>query len=127
MNFLPTQKYRESNIKIKSENDNPYEIVLDVLNELRNNIATLAYCFETDSGIYDVRSKSFSKSLTAIYILQKSLDFEKGGEVASNLFELYEFCRTSLLTGYKEKNFQKISKLLPVIDNILDGWKGIKN
>ena len=42
MNYLPTQKYREANLKIKSENDNPYEIVLDVLNELRNNIATLA-------------------------------------------------------------------------------------
>ena len=51
MNYLPTQKYREANLKIKSENDNPYEIVLDVLNELRNNIATLAYCFETDSGV----------------------------------------------------------------------------
>ena len=46
MNYLPTQKYREANLKIKSENDNPYEIVLDVLNELRNNIATFAYCFE---------------------------------------------------------------------------------
>ena len=126
MNYLPTQKYREANLKIKSENDNPYEIVLDVLNELRNNIATLAYCFETDSGIFDIRSKSFSKSLTAIYILQKSLDFDKGGDIANNLFDLYEFCRKSLLSGYKEKSHEKISEILPVIDNILDGWKGIK-
>ena len=99
MNYLPTQKYREANLKIKSENDNPHEIVLDVLNELRNNIATLAYCFETDSGVFDIRSKSFSKSLTAIYILQKSLDFDKGGDIDNNLFDLYEFCRKSLLSG----------------------------
>jgi flagellin-specific chaperone FliS len=39
---------------------------------------------------------------------------------------LYEFCRKSLLSGYKEKNYEKISEILPVIDNILDGWKGIK-
>ena len=126
MNYLPTQKYQEANLKIKSENDSPYEIVLDVLNELRNNISTLAYCFESNSGIFDIRSKCFSKSLTAIYILQKSLDFEKGGDLANNLFDLYEFCRKSLLSGYKEKNYDKISKILPVVDNILDGWKGIK-
>ena len=126
MNYLPTQKYREANLKIKSENDNPYEIVLDVLNELRNNIATLAYCFETDSGVFDIRSKSFSKSLTAIYILQKSLDFDKGGQISNNLFDLYEFCRKSLLSGYKEKNCDKISKILPVVDNLLAAWKGIK-
>ena len=43
--------------------------------------------------ISSIKSKSFSKSLTAIYILQSSLDFENGGEIANNLYSIYQFCK----------------------------------
>ena len=38
-------------------------------------------------------SKYLVRCLTTIYSLQTSLDFEKGGTIATNLFQLYEFCR----------------------------------
>ena len=126
MNYLPIKEYADTNKKIKSETDNSHTIVKDILTELKNNISTLSYCLENDAGLMSVKSKAFSKSLTALYILQKSLNFEKGGEIAENLFKIYEFCRTSILEGYTKKDFKKISNLIPLIENILDGWSQIK-
>ena len=126
MNYLPIKEYADTNKKIKSESDNSHTIVKDILTELKNNISTLSYCLENDTDLMSVKSKAFSKSLTAIYILQKSLNFEKGGEIAENLFKIYEFCRTSILEGYTKKDFKKISNLIPLIENILDGWSQIK-
>ena len=40
---------------------------------------------------------SFEKSLTSIYFLQKCLDLEAGGDLAKNLFKVYEFSRQSVL------------------------------
>ena len=126
MNYLPIKEYADTNKKIKSESNNSHTIVKDILTELKNNISTLSYCLENDTDLMSVKSKAFSKSLTAIYILQKSLNFEKGGEIAENLFKIYEFCRTSILEGYTKKDFKKISNLIPLIENILDGWSQIK-
>ena len=126
MNYLPIREYADTNKKIKSESDNSHTIIKDILIELKNSISTLSYCLENDAGIMDIRSKSFSKSLTAIYILQKSLNFEQGGEIAENLFKIYDYCRRSILEGYRKKDFKKISELIPLIDNIIDGWKEIK-
>ena len=40
--------------------------------------------------------QSYRTALYSIYFLQKSLDFDKGGELANNLFKLYEFCKLTV-------------------------------
>jgi len=80
-----------------------------------------------NSIISDIKSKAFSKSLTAIYILQSSLDFEKGGEIAINLYSLYEFCKSGVMKGFTTKNSKLIYDSIPPIEEILDGWKQIAN
>ena len=118
MNYLPIKEYADTNKKIKSESDNSHTIVKDILTELKNNISTLSYCLENDTDLMSVKSKAFSKSLTAIYILQKSLNFEKGGEIAENLFKIYEFCRTQLIKCFSNKIVEGINKAIEALNNI---------
>ena len=62
---------------------------------------------ENNDTISRVKSDSFSKSLTAIYILQSSLDFNQGGEIAENLNKIYEFCRTTIIKSFS-KSYKNI-------------------
>ncbi len=127
MNFsYPIDKYTKDDISSKVENDDPHRIIEEILNELKKNLALLSYCLEHKNSLSDVKSKSFSKSLTALYILQQSLDFSKGGEIANNLFELYEFCRTTVLKSFSSQDHNAIKNLIPIIEEILDGWCQIK-
>ena len=43
------------------------------------------------------REKAFQASLLTLYFLQKSLDFKSQGDLAINLFRLYEFCRIKVI------------------------------
>ena len=87
---------------------------------------TLAYSIDNEPVISTIKSNSFSKSLTAIYILQSSLNFEEGKEIAENLFNIYEFCKSSIMKGFTQKNSKIVYKAIPPVEEILSGWKQIK-
>ena len=74
------------------------------------------------------REPLFEKSLTSIYFLQKCLDFEAGGDLAKNLFRVYEFSRQSVLDFVlREKGHENMDKSIDYVTLIVDGWNGIEN
>lgn len=126
MNYSASMKqYVNNDIAAKTSNLNPHKIIKEVLTELKKNMETLAYSIDNEPTVSSIKSKSFSKSLTAIYILQSSLDFEKGGEIAENLYNLYEFCKSGIMKGFTQKNSKMIYDAIPPIDEILEGWSQI--
>ena len=127
MNYSASMKqYADNDIAAKSLNANPHKIIEEILIELKKNMETLAYSLDNEPTVSSLKSKSFSKSLTAIYILQSSLDFENGGEIAQNLFNLYEFCKSGIMKGFTQKNSKLIYDAIPPIEEILEGWKQIR-
>ena len=127
MNYNASMKqYINTDIAAKTSNLNSHKIIEEILIDLRKNMETLAYSIDNEPIVSSIKSKSFSKSLTAIYILQSSLDFEKGGEIADNLYRLYEFCKSSIMKGFTKRNSKLIYDAIPPIDEILDAWKQIR-
>ena len=127
MNYSPSmRKYVESDIQAKVSNTSPHKIIEQVLIELKNHMETLAYSIDNEPTVSSIKSNAFSKSLTAIYILQSSLDFESGGEIAQNLYNLYDFCKNGVMKGFTLKNSKLIYDAIPPIDEILEGWKQIR-
>ena len=66
-----------------------------------------------------------TQALVAIYTLQSSLDFEQGGEIARNLYRLYEFVKSSLSEA-NEKQKYKVEQSLKLMSEILEAWEEIK-
>ena len=105
MNYNASMKqYITDDIAGKTSNLNPHKIIEEVLKDLKKNMETLAYSLDNEPVISSIKSNSFSKSLTAIYILQSSLDFEAGKEIAANLFNIYEFCKSGIIKGFTQEN-----------------------
>jgi len=104
----------------KSEN---FDAVSLALRHLLESMAALKNAQSPDE-----REPLFEKSLTSIYFLQKCLDFEAGGDLAKNLFRVYEFSRQAVLDfGLREKGQDNMDKSIEYVTLIVDGWNGIEN
>ena len=126
MNYSASMKqYINDDIAAKTSNLDPHKIIKEVLTELKKNMETLAYSIDNEPTVSSIKSRSFSKCLTAIYILQSSLDFENGGDIADNLYNIYEFCKGGIMKGFTKRDSKFIYESIPPIDEILDGWKQI--
>ena len=127
MNYNASVKqYINEDISNKTTNLDPHRIIQIVLKDLKKNMETLAYSIDHEPVISSIKSNSFSKSLTAIYILQSSLNFDEGGEIAENLYRIYEFAKNGIMQGFTKRDSKVIYDAIPPIDEILDGWKQIK-
>ena len=117
-----------------------HEIVRTLMKELVNSMQKLvldiqddkarkADKFIADTGqndkIIQKKSKNLSKSLSIIYGLQTSLDFDKALEIANNLFQLYEYCRQEIIKGFSQKTEDGIIKAIDIIKQIMEGWEEI--
>ena len=127
MNYSASMKqYINNEISAKTSSLNPHKIIEEVLIDLKKNMETLAYSLDHEPVVSSIKSNSFSKSLTAIYILQSSLNFEEGKEIAENLYNIYEFCKDGIMKGFTKRDSKLVYDAIPPIDEILDGWKQIK-
>ena len=127
MNYNASMKqYINDDITAKTSSLDPHKIIEEVLKDLKKNMETLAYSIDNEPVVSSIKSNSFSKSLTAIYILQSSLNFEDGKEIAENLYNIYEFCKDGIMKGFTQRDSKLVYDAIPPIDEILDGWKQIK-
>ena len=116
-----------------------YEIVKLVLNELSRSMQLLIYEIDKKKSFIVSRQRHLiidtqktiqrhvAKCITSIYSLQVSLDFEKGGEISTNLFQLYEFCRKQIIKGFVESNNLGLKKSLDALNQIISAWETIKD
>ncbi len=119
-------QYKDIDIISKVEGASKYDFIKIVLEELYVNLHILADAIKTKSKTSPEKSKSFAKSLTSLMILMDSLDFKKGEPIASNLFNLYDYCRRSVIDDYRKLETDGIISSANVIADILSGWKEIK-
>ena len=91
------------------------------LETLLHNLKILA---EGPDQTNEVYGKITSKCLTAIYILQTSLDFEKGGIISDNLFKLYEYVKYQVLATAK-KEAANLDQAIEVVTEITTTWRSI--
>ena len=111
---------KNNSLASKSENFAAVSVALDQL------LSSMRGLRETS----DIEQKDayFEKSLTSIYFLQKCLDFEAGGDLAKNLFRVYEFSRQAVLDFVlREKGSDNIDKSIEYVNLIQEGWTEIES
>ena len=109
-------QYQKTDIS-SSQNNDPVEIVKTMVNELRKSMKIVTL-HTNDKNNRISRNKHFSKALVIIYTLQTSLDFERGGEIATQLFQVYEYCRQQLIKGFRSQVVDGINKAINALKEI---------
>lgn len=123
MSFLNARtQYRRTEAGALPDLADPHQIVLVTLRELHKSLATLMAA-QTEGQRYP--GAHVTKGLTAIYVLQSSLDFEKGGEIADNLYRVYEFVRLQLVAAFQRDKDARLAAAHDYIGDILSAWQSM--
>lgn len=71
------------------------------------------------------KSSGVSKALSIIHVLATSLDFEKGGDVAVSLAQLYEWSRRRIIEASRDNILAGLEEVLGAISEIAEAWRSI--
>jgi flagellar protein FliS len=115
-------KYRQTETAGVTEVESPYRVILVTLGELNKSLAVLK---ANQSEKRDYSDDHMNRAFTAIYILQSSLDFEKGADIANSLFQVYEYCRLQVLKAFQRDGDAQLSQACEAIEGILSAWTEI--
>ena len=123
MSFVSVHRtYAEATRREAEELTHPHELILVTLKTLRKSLDLM-----TQEVIEaDLFARSKSKAMTAIYILQTSLDIDRGGEIARNLFQVYEYCRFQVVGAKRANVPSSITVCINLLDELIDAWNTIK-
>lgn len=121
MSFLDARtQYRRTQEGALPQHADPHQLILITLRELDRSLHILATAQQDSQRL---PSAHVTRALTAVYILQSSLDFEKGGDIADNLFRVYEFARLQLIDAFQKKPDARLAAARGYIADILSAWQ----
>jgi flagellar protein FliS len=75
-----------------------------------------------DAGQVEVRVKELNHVLAILDQLQRTLDFEKGADVAVNLNRLYDASRTAILGASFAQIREPLVKIAAELQTVRDAW-----
>ncbi len=91
--------------------------------------AALRSAFEArasiEAGLIQERGQAIQKALAIVAELQSSLDFEKGGAIASQLHDLYAFIIGRMLEANISGSTMCIDEAVRVLETLLEAWHEI--
>ncbi len=102
-------------------------VLLVVMEELIKSMEMFQKNIDNKKGNNEKKSRGFSKALSIIYTLQTSLDLEKGGIIAGDLFRLYEFARIHIIKDMRTGLVNRSAEALLSIKEIYDTWFHVSN
>ncbi len=68
------------------------------------------------------KGDSLSRATRIVLGLQGSLDMEKGGEIAGNLADLYDYCTRRLMHANLKNDLEAVSEVKKLMGEIRDAW-----
>jgi flagellar protein FliS len=75
----------------------------------------------------ELKGVYISKAVAIVGGLNEAVDLEKGGEIASNLNQLYNYMAKRLLQASSESNVEILDEVASLMKEIKEGWDAIKN
>ncbi|MDX9802327.1 MAG: flagellar export chaperone FliS [Spirochaetia bacterium] len=119
----PLNMYRETSIKTAGQGKLIVLLYDEAIKQVDRAISNL------DSGTkkYDSVNSAIIRAQEIITELSASLDFEKGKDIASNLFSLYVYFNQQLMEANLDKDSQPIKPVRNMLFELRSAWKQIEN
>ena len=114
--------YKNANREAVVESDDPQALIMLLLDELLRAMRGYVNDVNNNDSKETRKSDQFTRSLTMLYGLQSCLNFDEGGEIAENLFRLYEYARVQLLHTSQTGEIDGTQVAISSISEIREAW-----
>ena len=120
---LAIDAYTKTRKETLSDEQIGHDVIRAALHRLQTSLNVLLTSTDPKA-----RSKAFEVTILVIYYLQRTLDLISGGELAQNLFRLYEFCRLKVIEcgASNAKGSKEIKACRDYISEISESWQAIQ-
>ena len=117
------QNYHAVDLEAKAASASPYELVLVLFDGLLDELARARGHIEAKR--YQQKGRSLEKCMNILNGLNSSLDHDNGGEVVTNLAELYDYCVYRIADVSVTLSLEGLDEVSRLLGVIREGWQGI--
>ena len=117
--------YKNANREAVAESDDPQALIMILLDELLRAMRGYVTLLDKENNDETRKSDHFTRSLTMLYGLQSCLNFDEGGEIAENLFRLYEYARVQLLKTSRTGEIEGTQTAINAVTEIREAWSSM--
>ncbi len=114
----PLKSYRETQIKTAAQS----KLILMLYDGAIKNINLSLEILNKKHKEFDQTSNLIIKVQDIVTELMVSLDFERGGEIAKNLFNVYMYMNRRLLDANIKKTAQPLNDVKKLLLELRDAW-----
>ena len=111
-------KYLETSITTLSKE----ELIIKIFDGLILFSKQAIERFETDASDIQGIHNALLRAQKACTLLMGSLNMEIGGELATNLFRIYEFWHHELVMANMKKDPTRVTRLMPTFKDFRETW-----
>ncbi|RBW47422.1 flagellar export chaperone FliS [Psychromonas sp. B3M02] len=116
------QQYKNSSMN-NIEQADPHTLVSLIMQHIQGNLAGAKGAIERKE--IENRNTMLTRVIGLIGELQNSLDMEKGGEISTNLYDLYAYMIRRVNQATRHNDAEPLTEVLKLITEIKSGWDGI--
>jgi flagellar protein FliS len=122
-NVNPYKAYRDTQIKTASQG----KLIVMLYDEAIRQVDTAVRGLDGNNSPIDSISNSLIKAQDLITELMVSLDFERGGEIAQGLFNLYMFFNQQLIDANIKKDPGPLKEVKRMLSELRSAWVQISD
>ena len=113
--------YQQSDLAIQAAAANPHQLVLMLFRGMMDELVRAKS--HISARRYERKAQSINKCIDILNALTSSLDFDKGGELALSLANLYDYCVYRLYDASNNLSIEHLEEVETILGNLQDGWE----
>lgn len=118
------QGYAAIDAATRTEQASPHRLIELLYDELRSCLAQAEIAI--GKGDLALKSTKLSKALSIVHGLESGLDFNRGGEVAQTLSDVYGYVRQQVIAANTDNDPTPLADAVQAVTEIADAWRQIR-
>ena len=123
LNFKAMESYGDGNRASQAVVADKVELIQMLFDGLLESMVTARGHIER--GAIEEKNKSLIRAGRIVIGLQGALDFERGGDLANNLNELYGYVTRRLLHVNARNDLDALEEIFGLMNEIRSAWEGV--